>query len=78
MIAYIVGLVLLLVFFLLTQALPTLPIFIQDWIAMLGPINHYQHMMRGVVSFADVMLFVSLILIFLSLCWFMLERRRWR
>ena len=78
MIAYIVGLILLLVTFLMTQASPTLPIFVQDWIALLGPINHYQHMMRGVVSLADVMLFISLTVIFLSLSWFVLERRRWR
>ena len=78
MIAYIVGLVLLLVIFLITQAAPTLPIFIQDWIAMLGPINHYHNMMRGVVSLADVMLFISLTVIFISLSWFALARRRWR
>ena len=78
MIAYIVGLVLLLVIFLVTQAAPTLPIFMQDWVVMLGPINHYQNMMRGVVSLADVMLFVSLTVIFLSLSWFALTRRRWR
>ncbi len=78
MIAYIVGLILLLVFFLLTQVSPTLPVFIQDWIVMFGPINHYQNMMRGVVNLADVMLFVSGVVIFLSLSWFALERRRWR
>jgi len=78
MIAYIVGLILLLVVFLMTQAAPTLPIFMQDWIVMLGPINHYQNMMRGVVSLADVMLFISLTVIFLSLSWFTLARRRWR
>ncbi|MDQ7004441.1 MAG: ABC-2 transporter permease [Ghiorsea sp.] len=78
MIAYIVGLVLLLVVFLMTQASPTLPIAVQDWIAMLGPINHYQHMLRGVVSLADVMLFVCATFIFLALSWFALERRRWR
>ncbi|MDQ6977879.1 MAG: hypothetical protein Q9M75_07185, partial [Ghiorsea sp.] len=78
MIAYIVGLILLLVVFLVTQAVPTLPIFMQDWIAMLGPINHYQNMMRGVVSLADVMLFISLTVIFISLSWFALARRRWR
>jgi len=78
MIAYIVGLILLLVVFLITQASPTLPIVVQDWIALLGPINHYQQMLRGVVSLADVMLFISLTVIFLSLTWFALERRRWR
>lgn len=78
MIAYIVGLILLLMTFLVTQAAPTLPIFIQDWVVLLGPISHYQHMMRGVVSLADVMLFISLTVIFLSFSWFALERRRWR
>ena len=78
MIAYIVGLILLLVIFLLTQASPTLPIMLQDWIVMLGPINHYQNMMRGVVGLADVALFVCLVVVFLSLSWFALERRRWR
>ncbi len=78
MIAYIVGLILLLVVFLLTQASPTLPIVLQDWIALLGPINHYQNMLRGVVSLADVVLFISFTVIFLSLTWFALERRRWR
>jgi len=78
MIAYIIGLVLLLVIFLVTQAVPTLPIFMQDWIVLLGPINHYQNMMRGVVSLADVMLFISLTVIFISLSWFALVRRRWQ
>jgi len=78
MIAYIVGLVFLLVIFLVTQAAPTLPIVMQDWVVMLGPINHYQHMMRGVVSLADVMLFISLTVVFISLSWFALARRRWR
>ena len=78
MIAYIVGLILLLVVFLMTQASPTLPIVLQDWVALLGPINHYQQMLRGVVSLADVMLFISFTVIFLSLTWFALERRRWR
>jgi ABC-2 type transport system permease protein len=78
MIAYIIGLVLLLVIFLVTQAAPTLPIFMQDWIVLLGPINHYQNMMRGVVSLADVMLFISLTVIFISLSWFALVRRRWQ
>jgi len=78
MIAYIIGLVLLLVFYLLTQASPMLPVFMQNMIAQLGPMNHYQHMMRGVVSLEDIMLFVSGTTIFLALSWFALERRRWR
>lgn len=78
MIAYIVGLMLLLAMFLLTQLAPTLPVYLQDIIALLGPINHYHNMLRGVVSLDDVMLFITLIAVFLSLSWFELERRRWR
>jgi len=78
MIAYIVGLMLLLAMFLLTQLAPTLSVYLQDMIALFGPINHYHNMLRGVVSLADVMLFIALIAMFLSLSWFELERRRWR
>ena len=78
MIAYIVGLVLLLAVFLLSQVAPTLSPFIQDIISMLGPINHYHHLLRGVVSLDDVVLFVVVIVTFLALSWFDLERRRWR
>jgi len=78
MIAYIVGLILLLMIFLLSQISPTLSPALQDIINMLGPISHYHHLLRGVVSFDDVAVFVMVIITFLSLCWFDLERRRWR
>ena len=78
MIAYIVGLILLLIIFLITQVAPTLSPALQDLIMLVGPINHYHHLLRGVVSLDDVMVFVVLIVGFLSLSWFDLERRRWR
>ncbi len=78
MIAYVTGLILLLAIFLFTQVLPTLPVVLQNWVVMLGPINHYQNMTRGVVSLADVTLFVCWTAVFLGLTWFALERRRWR
>lgn len=78
MIAYIVGLMLLLVIFLMSQVAPTLSTTLQDIIVVIGPIQHYQNMQRGVVSLADVMLFITVITVFLSLSWFELERRRWR
>jgi len=78
MIAYIVGFVLLLVVVLASQSMVMLPIWLQDWVAVLSPIDHYQHMMRGIVSFADVVLLLVLIVVFLSFTWFALERRRWR
>lgn len=78
MIAYIIGLILLLVLFLMSQLAPTLPPFMQDMIAMVGPMNHYQNMLRGMISLADVVLLACLSVIFLALSWFELERRRWR
>ncbi|MDX8382558.1 MAG: ABC transporter permease subunit [Ghiorsea sp.] len=78
MIAYIVGLILLLSLFLLSQVSSILSPSMQDMIVLLGPLDHYHHMLRGVVSLEDVMLFVMLIVGFLSLSWFELERRRWR
>jgi len=78
MVAYIIGLALLLFFFLLTQVSPTLSTSTQDWIVLIAPINHFQNMLRGVVALNDVMLFVMYIVVFISLSWFQLERRRWR
>jgi len=78
MVAYIIGLGLLLSIFLLTQVAVTLSPAAQDLIVLLGPINHFQQMLRGVVAFSDVMLFVGLTVFFLALSWFELERRRWR
>jgi len=78
MIAYIVGLFFLLALFLMTQVAVTLTASMQNIITLLGPINHYHNMLRGVVSLADVMLFMMFIVTFLSLSWFELERRRWR
>ncbi len=78
MIAYIVGLILLLVIFLISQLSPTLTPYLQDVVAMIGPMNHYHQMLRGMVSLSDFMLFVCLTVCFLALSWFELERRRWR
>ena len=78
MIAYVIGLMLLLFFFLLTQVSPTLPVGMQNAITLLNPINHYQLMLRGVVSLEDVMLFVLVTVSFISMSWFELERRGWR
>ncbi len=78
MIAYIVGLVLLLSVFLLAQATPTLPIALQNALVVFDPIHHYQQMTRGVVTADDVVLFLAVTVVFLTMTWFALERRRWR
>ncbi len=78
MIAYVIGLMLLLLLFLLTQVSPMLPVWLQNAVTLLNPINHYHHMLRGVISLEDVMLFALVLVSFLSLSWFELERRGWR
>lgn len=77
MIAYILGLMLLLFVFLISQVAPTLPLLVQDAVVLLSPINHFQSMNRGVVSLDDVLLFAGMTTVFLTLAWFELERRRW-
>ncbi len=78
MIAYIIGLMLLLTLFLVTQLAPALSTSLQNMITLLGPINHYHNMLRGVIGLADVMLFIMVIVGSLALSWFELERRSWR
>ncbi|HXH71862.1 MAG TPA: ABC transporter permease [Mariprofundaceae bacterium] len=77
-IAYVIGFGLLLAFYLLTVAAPTLPIAMQDMLSMLSPVQHYQNMLRGVITLDDAVLMVSLAALFAGLTWFQLERRRWR
>jgi len=77
-VSYVLGLGLLLGLFLLAQASPTLPASMQDWIAMLSPVQHYSNMLRGVVGLEDVVLLIVASVVFLVLTWFQLERRGWR
>jgi len=77
-IAYVIGFGLLLAFYLLTAAAPTLPMAMQDLLAVVSPIPHYQEMLRGVISLADAVLLLAVALTFCGLTWFQLERRRWR
>lgn len=77
-IAYVIGFGLLLAFYLLTVAAPTLPMGMQDALAMLSPIRHYQDMLRGVIALDDLAVMLALMALFAGLTWFQLERRRWR
>ncbi|MDQ6968254.1 MAG: hypothetical protein Q9M14_06180, partial [Mariprofundaceae bacterium] len=72
------GFVMLLMLFLLSKAMPTFPPVVQDWLLLLSPLSHYQSMLRGLIRLSDVMFFVAMSGLFLTLTWFELERRRWR
>ncbi len=76
-VAYVLGLVLLLVLFLLLQAATLFPPVMQNILMTLSPVAHYQSLLRGVLNLADVVYLLMVVGVFISLCWFELERRRW-
>jgi len=77
-VAYVVGFGILLALFLLMQTLPTLSPNLQDLLTNLTPLSHYQSMLRGVISLGDLVSLLAVTVLFLTLTWFQLERRRWR
>ncbi len=77
-IAYVLGFGLLLGVFLLGETIATLPPLWQDWLVLLSPLSHYERMLRGVIGLEDLMLLLAWTAVFLTLCWFQLERRRWQ
>jgi len=77
-VAYVLAFVMLLVLFLLSKAMPTFSPYVQNWLTLLSPLAHYQSMLRGLIRLSDVMFFLAMSGLFLTLTWFELERRRWR
>jgi len=77
-VAYVFGFIMLLLSFLFFKAMPTFSPAVQDWLVLLSPLSHYQSMLRGLIRLSDVMFFIAMNGLFLTLTWFELERRRWR
>lgn len=77
-VAYILGFIMLLLLFLLSKAIPAFSPALQNWLSVLSPLTHYQSMLRGLIRLSDVIFFMAMSSVFLSLTWFELERRRWR
>jgi len=77
-VAYVIGLALLLGIYLLDAALTTLPPAWQELVALFSPIMHYRLMLRGVIGLDDIVLLVAWACVFLSLTWFQWERRAWQ
>jgi len=77
-VSYVIGFGMLFGLFILMQAMPTLSPAIQDALAMLTPLAHYQLMLRGVIGLDNIGALLSVTMLFLVLTWFQLERRRWR
>jgi len=77
-IAYVVGFGILLGLFLVMQTLPTFSPAVQNLLTYLMPLSHYQSMLRGVIALGDLCSLLAVTVLFLSLAWFQLERRRWR
>jgi len=76
-VAYVLGLSLLLAVFLLAQAAPLFSPFVQNMLEIVSPLSHYQSMLRGVVHLEDVVFLLALCGVFLAAAHFQLERRRW-
>jgi len=76
-VAYVLGLSLLLAVFLLAQAAPLFSPFVQNVLEIVSPLSHYQSMLRGVVHPGDVVFLLALCVVFLAAAHFQLERRRW-
>ena len=77
-VAYVLGFGMLLALFLVSQSMGLFPPSTQDAIMMLSPLAHYQSIIRGVLTLEDIVYFVVLTILFLTLTWFSLERRRWK
>jgi len=76
-VAYVLGFSMLLAVFLLAQAAPLLSPAMQNMLAIISPLSHYQSMLRGVVYLEDGVFLLSLSGVFLVAAHFQLERRRW-
>lgn len=77
-VAYVLGFGFLFALFVLSKSITLFPPAAQSWIMVLSPLAHYQSMLRGVIALDDLAYFLSGVLLFLSLSWFQLERRRWQ
>jgi len=77
-VAYVIGFGLLFGLFIIVQAMPTFAPSVQDMLAAMLPLPHYQLMLRGVVGLDNVGTLLSITMLFLVLTWFQLERRQWR
>ncbi len=77
-VAYVIGFVLVLAFFLLGATAGTLPVGWQDVLALVSPLAHFDRMLRGVVGLDDLVIPLAWTLLFLGLSWFQLERRQWQ
>jgi len=76
-VAYIIGFSLILSFVLLDKGARLMPPDIQTWLQALSPSQHYESMLRGVLTPEDVVFFLCFSMLFLMASNYQLERRRW-
>ena len=77
-VAYVIGFSMLFGLFLLMKTMSTFSIAMQDLITVLVPTAHYQLMLRGVIGLDNIGVLAGMTVLFLTLTWFQLERRRWQ
>jgi len=76
-VAFIFGFLLCFAFFMLDKVLVYVPSFMTSVVEYLGTDFHYQNIARGVIDSRDIVYFLSLIGLSLSLSVISLERRQW-
>lgn len=77
MVAGVVGVLLLLPFWLAQEALSVVPESLTDLVGSLSFLEHLRSFARGVLDTGDVAWFAGFILVFLFLAWRSVESRRW-
>ncbi len=75
-IAFITGFSIIFVFFVLSRLQMILPVGVQSIVERFSMLSHFDSMLRGVVSLADVFYFLCLNIFFLMLSTYMLVRRK--
>jgi len=76
-VAYVVGFGILFALWLMQKAAALFSPQVQDLIAWMSPLAHYEAMLRGVVGAEDLAAFVAWSGAFLAAAWLRLEARRW-
>jgi|UPI0003655C7D ABC-2 type transport system permease protein len=76
-VSYVFGFILLLALYMLLQVATLFPPLMQTALLTLSPAAHYQSLLRGVMDAGDISYLLAMTGVFIALCWFELERRRW-
>jgi len=77
-IAFIIGFLILFVFFIVSRFLHMVPAAMLNTVQYLSPLQHLQRMTHGVLDSRDIVYFFTLVVLFLRLAVVALESRKWK